>query len=64
MLNNNAIGVNVGATGIMNLSSSTLESNTTAVSSAAPQANLRSSGNNRLIGNTSDGATLTVVLQK
>lgn len=64
MLNNNAIGVNVGASGIMNLSSSTLESNTTAVSSAAPQANLRSSGNNRLIGNTSDGATLTVVLQK
>ena len=64
MLNNNVTALNVGATGILNLSSSTLESNTTAVSSAAPQANLRSSGNNRLIGNTSDGATLTVVLQK
>ena len=64
MLNNNVTGINVGASGIMNLSSSTLESNTTAVSSAAPQANLRSSGNNRLIGNTSDGATMTIVLQK
>jgi hypothetical protein len=64
MLNNNVTGINVGATGILNLSSSTLESNTTAVASAAPAANLRSSGNNRLIGNTSDGAALTVVLQK
>lgn len=64
MLNNNVTGINVGATGILNLSSSTLESNTTAVASAAPGANLRSSGNNRLIGNTSDGAALTVVLQK
>ena len=64
MLNNNSTAINVGATGILNLSSSTLESNTTAVASAAPGANLRSSGNNRLIGNTSDGAALTVVLQK
>ena len=64
MLNNNVTAINVGATGILNLSSSTLESNTTAVASAAPGANLRSSGNNRLIGNTSDGAALTVVLQK
>lgn len=64
MINNNPTGINVGATGIMNLSSSVLESNTTAISSAAPQANLRSSGNNRLLGNASDGATLTVILQK
>ena len=64
MLNNDVTAINVGATGILNLSASTLESNTTAVSSAAPGANLRSSGNNRLIGNTSDGAALTVVLQK
>jgi hypothetical protein len=64
MLNNNVTALNVGATGILNLSSSTLESNTTAVASAAPAANLRSSGNNRFIGNTSDGAALTVVLQK
>ena len=64
MLNNNVTAINVGASGILNLSSSTLESNTTAVASAAPGANLRSSGNNRLIGNTSDGAALTVVLQK
>jgi len=64
MINNNPTGINVGATGIMNLSSSVLESNTTAISSPAPQANLRSSGNNRLLGNVSDGATLTVILQK
>ncbi|HXQ71780.1 MAG TPA: hypothetical protein VN844_14900 [Pyrinomonadaceae bacterium] len=64
MINNNPTAISVGATGIMNLSSSVLESNTTAISSAAPQANLRSSGNNRLLGNTSDGATLTVILQK
>jgi hypothetical protein len=64
MLNNNVTAISVGATGILNLSSSTLESNTTAVASAAPQVNLRSSGNNRLIGNTSDGAALTVILQK
>jgi hypothetical protein len=64
MINNTPTAINVGATGIMNLSSSTLENNTTAVQSAAPQANLRSSGNNRLLGNSSDGAALTVVLQK
>jgi hypothetical protein len=50
--------------GIINLSSSVLENNTTAVVSAAPGANLRSSGNNRLLGNVSDGAALTVILQK
>ena len=64
MINNNPTGINVGATAVLNLSSCTLESNSTAISSAAPQANLRSSGNNRLLGNTSDGATLTVILQK
>ncbi len=64
MLNNNPTAINVGATGIMNLSNSTLENNTTAIVSAAPQANLRSSGNNRLLGNVSDGATMTVILQK
>ncbi len=64
MLNNNTTAINVGATGLMNLSSSTLESNSTAIVSAGPQANLRSSGNNRLLGNTSDGATMTVILQK
>jgi hypothetical protein len=64
MINNNPTGISVGATALLNLSSCTLESNTTAISSAAPQANLRSSGNNRLLGNTSDGATLTVILQK
>jgi hypothetical protein len=64
MINNNPTGINVGAGALLNLSSCTLESNTTAISSAAPQANLRSSGNNRLLGNTSDGATLTVILQK
>lgn len=64
MLNNNPTAINIGATGIMNLSNSTLENNTTAITSAAPQANLRSSGNNRLLGNVSDGATMTVILQK
>jgi hypothetical protein len=64
MINNNPTAINIGATGIMNLSNSTLENNTTAIVSAAPQANLRSSGNNRLLGNTSDGATMTVILQK
>lgn len=64
MINNNPTAINVGATGLMNLSSCTLESNTTAIVSAAPQANLRSSGNNRLLGNTSDGAAMTVILQK
>ena len=64
MLNNNPTAINIGATGIMNLSNSTLENNTTAIVSAAPQANLRSSGNNRLLGNVSDGATMTVILQK
>ena len=64
MINNNPTGINVGAGALLNLSSCMLESNTTAISSAAPQANLRSSGNNRLLGNTSDGAALTVILQK
>lgn len=64
MINNNPTAINVGATGIINLSSSVLENNTTAVVSAAPAANLRSSGNNRLLGNASDGAALTVILQK
>lgn len=64
MINNNPTAINVGATALMNLSSCTLESNSTAIVSAAPQANLRSSGNNRLLGNTSDGATMTVILQK
>jgi hypothetical protein len=64
MINNNPTAINVGATGIINLSSSVLENNTTAVVSAAPAANLRSSGNNRLLGNVSDGAALTVILQK
>jgi hypothetical protein len=64
MINNNPTGINVGAGAIMNLSSCTLESNNTAIVSAAPQVNLRSSGNNRLLGNGSDGATLTVILQK
>jgi len=64
MLNNNPTAINIGGTGIMNLSNSTLENNTTAIVSAAPQANLRSSGNNRLLGNVSDGATMTVILQK
>jgi len=64
MLNNNPTAINVGASGIINLSSSVLENNTTAIVSAAPQVNLRSSGNNRLLGNVSDGAALTVILQK
>jgi len=64
MINNNPTAISVGGTGIMNLSSSTLENNTTAISSAAPQINLRSSGNNRLLGNTSDGAAMTVIVQK
>ena len=64
MINNTPTAINVGASGIMNLSNSTLENNTTAIVSAAPQANLRSSGNNRLLGNASDGATMTVILQK
>jgi hypothetical protein len=64
MINNNPTAINVGATGIMNLSSSVLENNTTAIVSAAPQANLRSSGNNRFLGNVSDGAALTVILQR
>ncbi|HET7112960.1 MAG TPA: hypothetical protein VFI57_04915 [Pyrinomonadaceae bacterium] len=64
MINNNPTAINVGASALMNLSSCTLESNTTAIVSAAPQASLRSSGNNRLLGNTSDGAAMTVILQK
>jgi hypothetical protein len=64
LINNNPTAVNVAAGAFINLSSSTLENNTTAVQSAAPQANLRSSGNNRLLGNTSDGAALNVILQK
>lgn len=64
LLNNNPTSINVGATNILNLSSSTLESNTTAVASAGPQINLRSSGNNRFLGNSSDGAAMTVILQK
>jgi hypothetical protein len=64
MINNTPTAINVGASAIMNLSNSTLENNTTAIVSAAPQANLRSSGNNRLLGNASDGATMTVILQK
>jgi len=64
MINNNPTAINVGASGIINLSSSVLENNTTAIVSAAPQANLRSSGNNRLLGNVSDGAALQVILQK
>jgi hypothetical protein len=64
LLNNNPTSINVGATGVLNLSSSTLENNSTAVASAAPPANLHSSGNNRFLGNTSDGAALTITLQK
>lgn len=64
LLNNNPTAISVGATNIMNLSGSTLENNTTGVSSAAPQVNLRSAGNNRFLGNTSDGAALTVILQR
>ncbi len=64
LLNNNPTAINVGASGVLNLSSSTLENNTTAVASAAPPANLRSSGNNRFLGNTSDGAAIAVTLQK
>lgn len=64
LLNNNPTSINVGATNVLNLSSSTLENNTTAVASAAPPANLHSSGNNRFLGNTNDGAALTVTLQK
>ncbi|HKR15567.1 MAG TPA: hypothetical protein VJT15_26100 [Pyrinomonadaceae bacterium] len=64
MINNNPTAINVGATGIINLSSSVLENNTTAIVSAAPQANLRSSGNNRFLGNVSDGPALTVILQR
>lgn len=64
MLNNGVTGINVGASGFLNLSSSTIEGNTTAVASAAPAANLKSSGNNRILANTSDGAALQVVLQK
>ena len=64
LINNNPTAVNVAAGAFINLSSSTLENNTTAVQSAAPQANLRSSGNNRLLGNSSDGAALNVILQK
>jgi hypothetical protein len=64
MINNVATAINIGATGFLNLSRSTLEGNTTAVASAAPAANLKSSGNNTFLGNTSDGAALQVVLQK
>ena len=64
LLNNNPTSINVGASNVLNLSSSTLENNTTAVASAAPPANLHSSGNNRFLGNASDGAALQVTLQK
>lgn len=64
LLNNDVTAINVGSSNILNLSSSTLESNSTAVASSGPQINLRSSGNNRFLGNTSDGATMTVIVQK
>lgn len=64
LLNNNPTAISVGSTNSMNLSSSTLEGNSTGVSSGAPQINLRSSGNNRFVGNTSDGAAMTVIVQK
>ncbi len=64
LLNNNPTAINVAANAILNLSSSTLESNGTAVVSATAAVNLRSTGNNRFLGNTSDGAALTVTLQK
>jgi len=64
VLNNNPTSINVAVNAILNLSSSTLENNTTAVSSATAPANLHSSGNNRFLGNGSDGAALTVTLQK
>ena len=64
LLNNNPTAINVANGAILNLSSSTLESNTTAVASATAPANLHSSGNNRFLGNVSDGAALTVTLQK
>ncbi len=64
MINNGVTAINVGASAFLNLSSTTIEGNTTAVASAAPAANLKSSGNNRLLANTSDGAALQVVLQK
>ena len=64
LLNNDVTAINVGATNILNLSSSTLESNGTAVASTAPANNLRSTGNNRFLGNTNDGPALTVTLQK
>ena len=50
LINNNPTAINVAAGAIINLSSSTLENNTTAVASATAPANLRSSGNNRLLG--------------
>lgn len=64
LINNNPTAINVASGAILNLSSSTLENNTTAVASATAPANLRSAGNNRLLGNTSDGAALAVTLQK
>jgi len=64
MINNGVTAINVGASGFLNLSSSNISGNTTAVASAAPAANLKSAGNNRLLANTSDGAALQVVLQK
>jgi hypothetical protein len=64
LLNNNPTSINVAVNAILNLSSSTLESNGTAIASATAPANLHSSGNNRFLGNTSDGAALTVTLQK
>jgi hypothetical protein len=64
LINNNPTAINVAANAVINLSSSTLENNTTAVASATAPANLRSSGNNRFLGNTSDGAALAITLQK
>lgn len=64
LLNNNPVGINVASGAVLNLSSSTMESNTTAVSSASAPANLHSSGNNRFLGNVSDGAALQITLQK
>lgn len=64
LLNNNPTAINVASGAILNLSSSTLESNTTAVASATAPSNLRSSGNNRFLGNSSDGAALQITLQK
>ncbi|MCM3871768.1 MAG: right-handed parallel beta-helix repeat-containing protein [Pyrinomonadaceae bacterium] len=61
ILNNNPTAINVSAT--LNLTSSLVENNTTGVATSGSPT-LRSGGNNRFLGNGSDGTALPIILPK